>query len=128
MPVDPSAIDGRVEPRRFAGLTYEDFRSMAGDPTLSANEKIGMPDPARLEFDESILADILQKVPSLERWGQIVVDLGSGCTAHTRASLHRLLRRSGALKVDTGRTDPGDAHAFTRPTEHTQSSWSVPRE
>jgi hypothetical protein len=79
MPVDPSAIDGRVEPRRFAGLTYEDFRSMAGDPTLSANEKIGMPDPARLEFDESILADILQKVPSLQRAGQVVVDLGSGC-------------------------------------------------
>ena len=79
MPVDPKAIDGRVEPVRFSGLTYEDFRSMAGDPALSANEKIGMPDPTRLGFDASILADILRKVPSLARQGQIVVDIGSGC-------------------------------------------------
>ena len=79
MPVDPKAIDGRVEPARFSGLTYEDFRSMAGDPALSANEKIGMPDPTRLGFDASILADILHKAPSLARRGQIVVDIGSGC-------------------------------------------------
>jgi hypothetical protein len=52
---------------------------MAGDPTLSANEKIGMPDAARLGFDASILADILQKVPPLTRHGQTVVDIGSGC-------------------------------------------------
>jgi hypothetical protein len=79
MPVDPKAIDGRVEPARFSGLTYEDFRSMAGDPSLSANEKIGMPDPTRLGFDASILTDIVQKVPSLGRRGRIVVDIGSGC-------------------------------------------------
>jgi hypothetical protein len=52
---------------------------MAGDPTLSANEKIGMPDPTRLGFDASILADILQKVPSLARQRQTVLDIGSGC-------------------------------------------------
>jgi hypothetical protein len=97
MPVDPKAIDGRVEPARFSGLTYEHFRSMAGDPTLSANEKIGMPDPARLGFDASILADILQKVPSLARHGQTVVDIGSGCgtfahhfVAYCRELEHRL--------------------------------------
>jgi hypothetical protein len=79
MSIDPSAIDGRVEPARFSGLTYDDFRSMARDPTLSANEKIGMPDPTRLGFDANILADILQKVPPLASRGQIVVDIGSGC-------------------------------------------------
>jgi hypothetical protein len=79
MPVDPKAIDGRVEPARFSGMTYEHFRSLAEDPTLSANEKIGMPDAARLGFDASILADILQKVPPLARHGQTVVDIGSGC-------------------------------------------------
>ena len=79
MPVDPKAIDGRVEPARFSGLTYEHFRRMAVDPTLSANEKIGMPDPARLGFDASILGDILKKVPPLTRHGQTVVDIGSGC-------------------------------------------------
>jgi hypothetical protein len=79
MPVDPKAIDGRVEPARFSGLTYEHFRNMAGDLALSANEKIGMPDPTRLGFDANILADILQKVPSLTRHGQTVVDIGSGC-------------------------------------------------
>ena len=79
MSVDPKAIDGRVEPTRFSGLTYEDFRRIAADPTLSANEKIGMPDPTRLGFDASILADILHKVPSLARPEQIVVDIGCGC-------------------------------------------------
>jgi hypothetical protein len=79
VPVDPKAIDGRVEPARFTGLTYEHFRSMARDPTLSANEKIGMPDATRLGFDASILADIVQKIPALMRRGRTVVDIGSGC-------------------------------------------------
>jgi hypothetical protein len=52
---------------------------MAEDSSLSANEKIGMPDATRLGFDESILADILQKLPSLAGRGHIVVDIGSGC-------------------------------------------------
>jgi SAM-dependent methyltransferase len=98
MPVDPKAIDGRVEPARFSGLTYEHFRSMAGDPTLSANEKIGMPDSARLGFDASILVDILHKVPPLTRRGQTVVDIGSGCgtfahrfIAYCSEMEHRLL-------------------------------------
>jgi hypothetical protein len=52
---------------------------MARDPTLSANEKIGMPDAARLGFDASILADIVQKIPSLAHRGRTVVDIGSGC-------------------------------------------------
>jgi hypothetical protein len=79
MSIDPKVIDGRVEPARFSGLTYDHFRSMAGDSSLSANEKIGMPDATRVGFDESILADILQKLPSLARRGHAVVDIGSGC-------------------------------------------------
>jgi hypothetical protein len=79
MSIDPKVIDGRVEPARFSGLTYEHFRTMADDSTLSANEKIGMPDATRLGFDASILADILQKLPSLARRGHTVVDIGSGC-------------------------------------------------
>jgi hypothetical protein len=79
MPFDPNAIDGRVEPGRFSGLTYEDFRRMARDPMLSQNEKIGMPDPTRSGFDASILGDILQKVTSLAHPGRSVVDIGPGC-------------------------------------------------
>src|SRR6516165_5879116 len=79
MSIDPKVIDGRFESARFSGLTYGHFRTMAEDSSLSANEKIGMPDATRLGFDESILADILQKLPSLAGRGHIVVDIGSGC-------------------------------------------------
>jgi len=102
MSIDPKVIDGRVEPARFSRLTYEHFRSMAEDSTLSANEKIGMPDATRLGFDESILADILQKLPSLARRGHTVVDIGSGCGtfAHHFIAYCRKLEHS-LLLVDS---------------------------
>ena len=102
MSIDPKVIDGRVEPARFSRLTYEHFRSMAEDSTLSANEKIGMPDATRLGFDESILADILPKLPSLARRGHTVVDIGSGCGtfAHHFIAYCRKLEHS-LLLVDS---------------------------
>jgi len=83
MPADPKAVDGRVEPARFAGLTYERFREMAADPSLSANEKIGMPDALRDAFDAAILADVVDKLPALGRTHTKVVDIGSGCGSFT---------------------------------------------
>ncbi|GAC1614259.1 MAG: hypothetical protein NVS4B13_09040 [Candidatus Elarobacter sp.] len=97
MPADPKAVDGRIEPARFAGLSYERFRSMAADSALSANEKIGMPDALRDEFDRSILADVIGKLPALGSRQRAVVDIGSGCGSfaahlieHCRAMGHAL--------------------------------------
>src|SRR2546423_12719095 len=51
---------------RFAGLTFEDFRRMAGDDTLSPYEKIGFPDEYRAGAEAAILRDIAGKL-GLER-------------------------------------------------------------
>jgi 2-polyprenyl-3-methyl-5-hydroxy-6-metoxy-1,4-benzoquinol methylase len=64
---------------RFADLTYESFRQMAADETLSDNERIGFPDSYRAGSDAAILADIEGKLPALAESGRTVVDIGPGC-------------------------------------------------
>lgn len=97
MPIDPKAIDGREQASRFSQVSYEGFRSMASDPALPANEKIGMSDVLRVTFDASILADIVDKLPALGRTDQTVVDIGCGCGTltlrlieHCKAMQHHL--------------------------------------
>ena len=43
---------------RFADLTFDDFRRMAGDESLSQYQKIGFPDEYRAGAEESIFHDI----------------------------------------------------------------------
>jgi hypothetical protein len=64
---------------RFTGLTFEEFRRMAADDTLTANERIGFPDEYRAEHDEAILADIEGKLPALAARDRVVIDIGPGC-------------------------------------------------
>jgi 2-polyprenyl-3-methyl-5-hydroxy-6-metoxy-1,4-benzoquinol methylase len=84
VPADPKAVDGRVETARFSDLGYDDFRRMARDPTLGANERIGMPDALRSPFDAPILADVRTKLPALDERGRTVIDIGCGCSTFTR--------------------------------------------
>lgn len=76
----PINVDGKVEPARFSGLRFDDFRRMATDPSLNMYEKIGFPAGFRQGFEEAILADILAKMPVLERHGIRVLDVGPGCS------------------------------------------------
>src|ERR1700736_3300532 len=94
MPFDPKSVDGRRETERFAGITFERFRDMAGDPNLTDNEKIGMPDAARSGFESAILDDIRAKLPVLDRPGCTMVDIGSGCGTLTR----RLIAWCGTMQ------------------------------
>jgi hypothetical protein len=71
----------RIDDRRFAELTFEEFRRLASDPALSAYEKIGFPDNYREGYEPAIYADIASKLPTLEqRREQIVLDIGPGCS------------------------------------------------
>ena len=63
---------------RFAGLDYEAFQRMAGDPTLSPHERSGFPDAYREGAEEAILADVEAKLPILTGTAATVVDLGCG--------------------------------------------------
>jgi 2-polyprenyl-3-methyl-5-hydroxy-6-metoxy-1,4-benzoquinol methylase len=66
---------------RFAGLTYEQFRELARDSTLSASERVGFPDAMREGYEDAILADLLTKLPALGRPGAKVLDIGIGAGA-----------------------------------------------
>ena len=72
--------DGNIETRRFAGLTYDDFRRRATDPNLSRFEKIGFPDAFRASREADIFADICSKLANLNRRGGTVLDVGPGCS------------------------------------------------
>ncbi len=64
---------------RFANLTFDDFRRMARDPSLSSHEKIGFPDEYRQGFETHIFADIRRKLAVLEEQGKNIADIGPGC-------------------------------------------------
>jgi SAM-dependent methyltransferase len=64
--------------QRFAGLGYEAFRRMAGDPSLSPHERSGFPNEYREDAESAILDDVEAKLPRLAGRGSIVVDIGCG--------------------------------------------------
>lgn len=66
--------------KKFENLTYEDFRQMAQDKTLSPYERSGFPDAYRAGYDEQIFSDIRSKLPALDENQQRVLDIGPGCT------------------------------------------------
>ena len=71
----------RPDDRRFAELTFDDFRRLATDRSLSPYEKIGFPDSYREGHEPAIFADIEAKLPPLsQRRGQVVLDIGPGCS------------------------------------------------
>jgi hypothetical protein len=68
------------EYKRFESLTFEDFRQLAGDESLSRYEKIGFPDSYREGKEAAIWRDIVAKLPVLSDRNKIVVDVGPGCS------------------------------------------------
>jgi SAM-dependent methyltransferase len=65
---------------QLKALTYEGFRELAKDASLSPYEKIGFPDSYRQGKEELIYRDLLFKLPMLGRSGSRVVDIGAGCS------------------------------------------------
>lgn len=65
---------------KFANISFDDFRKLASDKTLSKYERIGFPDSYRKGFEESIFTDILHKLPGLTEQNKFVVDIGPGCS------------------------------------------------
>lgn len=65
---------------KYQHLTYEDFKRLAVDDSLSKYEKIGVPDELRKDFEEAIFKDIIDKLPILQKKNQTILDLGCGCS------------------------------------------------
>jgi 2-polyprenyl-3-methyl-5-hydroxy-6-metoxy-1,4-benzoquinol methylase len=64
---------------KHTGLTYEDFQLLATNATCSENEKIGFPDSYRGGAEQSILDDVLAKLPALKQPRATIIDVGCGC-------------------------------------------------
>ncbi|MCC6338287.1 MAG: class I SAM-dependent methyltransferase [Myxococcales bacterium] len=75
---------------RFAKLTYEDFKRLAADDSLTPYQRIGFPDSYREGFEPAIVADMIAKVPPLQAQGGVMIDIGCGCS-----DLPRLLAAHG---------------------------------
>jgi hypothetical protein len=65
---------------RFENLTFEDFRRLAKDPTLSRHEKVGFPDNYRDGKEVDIFRDICEKLPNLSLPCMNVLEIGPGCS------------------------------------------------
>lgn len=70
----------REDLKRFEKLTYEDFRRMAADKSLTRHEKVGFPDEYREGKEAAIFADITAKLPALGTPERTVLDIGPGCS------------------------------------------------
>lgn len=68
-----------MDSNRFADLTYDGFRELARDESLSLHEKVGFPDSYRAGKEEAILRDVRAKLSNLEQAGRRVLDIGPGC-------------------------------------------------
>jgi hypothetical protein len=66
--------------RKFANLTFDDFRKMAQDKSLSKYEKIGLPDSYREGKEGFIFENIVANLTQLKQRGKVVLDIGPGCS------------------------------------------------
>ncbi|WP_322030601.1 class I SAM-dependent methyltransferase [Paraburkholderia sp. J76] len=88
---------------RFANLGFDDFRALAQDDSLSANEKIGFPESYRAGKESAILVDLIAKLPALAQHKRIVLDIGPGCGDLARAFIAHCERQDHELVlIDSG--------------------------
>jgi hypothetical protein len=66
--------------RRFAKVTFDDFRRMAQDDSLSRYEKSGGPDAYRKGKEGLIFQSIVASLPLLNERGKVVLEVGPGCS------------------------------------------------
>lgn len=66
--------------QRFADLSFDDFRRMALDNSLSRHERVGFPDSYREGKEQLIFDDIRSKLTPLNSSSKTVLDIGPGCS------------------------------------------------
>lgn len=98
MVAEPDLSQAREIDFAAVDLDFEAFRSLARNPHLDANERIGFPRAYREGYDAAILADILRKLPILtETEGKLIVDVGPGCAELPRAIIDVCAQRRHRL-------------------------------
>jgi hypothetical protein len=76
---------------KYDGLTFDRFRQLAVDPTLSDAERVGFPDVLRHGAEKAILSSISNALDLETRMQLRVLDIGPGCSrlAHMLIALCR---------------------------------------
>jgi hypothetical protein len=85
------------EYKRFEHLTFDDFRRMAKDDSLSPYEKIGFPNSYRHGKENLIFEDIVQKLSHLSSEGKTVLEIGPGCSELPQMMIDLCKQRSHKL-------------------------------
>lgn len=80
---------------RFDNLTFDDFRELAKDDSLSRHEKIGFPDSYREGKEEVIFDDILAKVSNISKKDKNILEIGPGCS-HLPIKLAEVCQSNGS--------------------------------
>lgn len=65
--------------RAVRGFTFEQFKELAKDKTLSLHEKIGAPNSYREGYIDEIFEDIIGKLPTINQQNKKIADIGCGC-------------------------------------------------
>src|SRR3954463_5882061 len=68
------------KPKQSKELTFDDFKELAKDDSLTTYEKVGFPTSYREGKEEAIFQDITRKLPNLAQTGGLVLDIGPGCS------------------------------------------------
>lgn len=84
---------------RFAKLDFEAFRQLAGEAGLSRHETVGFPDRYRAGKEIAIFADMCAKLPSLQKPGGQVIEIGPGCSALPVMLADQCAARGGRLQL-----------------------------
>lgn len=65
---------------KFKNLSYDDFKTLAKDDSLSVYQKIGFPDSYRKDKEQYIFNDIVEKMQMSGEREKIIMDIGCGCS------------------------------------------------
>jgi len=73
-------MSAEVDYRRFERLSFDEFRRLAADESLSPVEKVGFPQSYRAGKEGAIFRDIVAKLAPLGEQSRVVLDIGPGCS------------------------------------------------
>lgn len=79
----------------YDDYSYEIFQSLAADVNQSVYERIGFPDGHREGYEEIIYQDILSKLPSISRPGNLFLEIGPGASNLPKLVSNQVLEVGG---------------------------------
>ena len=82
---------------KFENITYDDFRTMSGNDSLTPHEKIGFPNSYRAGKSKAILQDICAKTTALTSFNKTIADIGCGCGDLTLTLIEHCKKRQHHL-------------------------------